>query len=54
MKAQFKYADKLGAKYTLSIGDNELEKGKANLKNMEDGCQVEVSLDEVSNWMHAE
>ena len=54
MKAQFKYADKLGAKYTLSIGDNELEKGKANLKNMEDGCQVEVSLDEVSSWMHAE
>ena len=37
MKAQFKYADKLGAKYTLSIGDNELERGTANLKNMEDG-----------------
>ena len=54
MKAQFKYADKLGAKYTLSIGDNELETGKANLKNMEDGCQVEVSLDEVSNWMRTE
>ena len=51
MKAQFKYADKLGAKYTLSIGDNELERGTANLKNMEDGCQVEVSLDRVSDWM---
>ena len=51
MKAQFKYADKLGAKYTLSIGDNELERGTANLKNMEDGCQVEVFLDRVSDWM---
>lgn len=51
MKAQFKYADKLGAKYTLSIGDNELERGTANLKNMEDGSQVEVSLDRVSDWM---
>lgn len=54
MKAQFKYADKLGAKYTLSIGDNELERGTANLKNMEDGSQVEVSLDRVSDWMRHE
>lgn len=50
MKAQFKYADKLGAQYTLSIGDNELETGRASLKNMQDGSQREVPLGEISQW----
>ena len=34
LKAQMKYADKLGARYTLIIGDSELESGRAQLKDM--------------------
>ena len=29
-----KYADKIGAKFTMVLGDNELQEGKAELKNM--------------------
>ena len=36
LKAQMKYADKIGAKYVLVVGDNELEQGKATLKDMTD------------------
>ena len=45
LKAQMKYANKIGAKYTLIIGDSEIEAGKAQLRNMEDGTQTEVELD---------
>ena len=34
IKAQFKYADKIGAKYVAVIGGNELELGVMNVKNM--------------------
>lgn len=44
LKAQMKYADKIGAVYTLVLGDNELAAGKANLKRMADGQQQEVEL----------
>ncbi|MBR6599091.1 MAG: histidine--tRNA ligase, partial [Oscillospiraceae bacterium] len=32
LKAQMKYANKIGADFTVVIGDNEIESGKANLK----------------------
>ena len=40
-----KYANKLGAEYTLILGDTEVESGKAQLRNMQDGTQTEVALD---------
>ena len=46
LKAQMKYANKLHAAYTLIIGDSEVDSGKAQLRNMENGEQTEVSLDE--------
>ena len=46
IKAQMKYADKIGAKYTLAIGDNEIENGVATIKNMANGVQNEISLGE--------
>ncbi len=46
LKAQMKYADKLGARYTIVVGDNELETGKAQLKDMQSGEQNEVLLDD--------
>ena len=45
LKAQMKYANKIGAAYTLIIGDSEIDAGKAQLKNMSDSSQVEVDLD---------
>lgn len=48
LKAQFKYSDKKNASYTLVIGDNELEKGNAILKNMQTGEQSEISIDNTS------
>ncbi len=46
-KGQFKYADRLGAKYAVVIGDNELETGVATLKDMEKGEQSEVKFDDL-------
>ncbi len=45
LKAQMKYADKLGARFTIVVGDNELETGRAQLKNMATGETDEVELD---------
>ena len=44
IKAQFKYADKIGAKYVAVIGSNELENGVVKLKNMTDGSEEEVEF----------
>ncbi len=49
LKAQMKYADKIGAKYTLVLGDNELEAGKANIKCMATGEQTQISLANISD-----
>lgn len=46
IKAQMKYANKIGSEFTVVIGDNELEANVAQLKCMEDGSQTEVSLTE--------
>ncbi len=46
LKAQMKYANKIGAKYTLIIGDSEIDAGVAQLKNMQDSSQTEVKLSE--------
>ena len=44
LKAQLKYADKKQAKFVITIGDNEIETGKAPLKNMETGESEETDL----------
>lgn len=48
LRASMKYADKLGAKNTLVLGDNEIETGKAKIKNMATGEETEVSLDGIA------
>lgn len=45
VKAQMKFANKLGAQYTMVLGDSEIEENKAKLKNMATGEEVEVQLD---------
>ena len=44
VKAQMKYADKLGADFTMVLGSNEIESGKAQLKNMKTSEKIEISL----------
>ena len=45
IKAQFKYADKIGAKYVAVIGESELLEGAMNVKNMSDGTSEKVAFD---------
>lgn len=45
LRAQMKYADKIGAKFSMVLGDNEIEQGKAVIKNMSNGEQTEIVLD---------
>ncbi len=47
LKAQMKYANKIGAKFSMVLGDNEIESGKAKLKDMEDGTETEIKIDEL-------
>lgn len=45
LRAQMKYADKIGAKFSMVLGANEIEQGKAVIKNMSSGEQTEIVLD---------
>lgn len=49
IKAQMKYANKINSEFTIVIGDNELESGKAVLKSMSDGEQTEVDINAFSD-----
>ena len=44
LKAQMKYADKLLATYAVVLGDNELEAGTAQLKNLRNGQKEDIEL----------
>ncbi len=44
LKAQMKYADKLGVRYVLLLGEAELESGRAIFKEMQSGRQVELPV----------
>lgn len=47
VKAQMKYANKLGADYTVIIGQNEIETETVRLKEMETGVETEVKFVEL-------
>ena len=47
IKAQFKQADRLSARNTVVIGDDEIEKNIVSLKDMESGEQKEISIDDL-------
>lgn len=49
LKAQMKYANKLGAEYTAVIGETELTEGKGKLKRMSDGIETEVAYAELES-----
>lgn len=47
VKAQFKYADKKQAPYTIVIGEDEIRNNEVLLKNMLNGEQEKVKMDQV-------
>lgn len=48
LKAQMKYADKLGAEFTVVLGDDELDSGEAALRRMADGQEEKVRLENMA------
>lgn len=46
LRAQMKYADKINARFTLVLGDNELAEGRADVKNMKTGEKTSILLDD--------
>ncbi len=49
LKAQLKYADRSGARYTVIIGGDELGRGAAAVRDMQSSEQFEVPLDELAS-----
>lgn len=45
LRAQMKYADKIGARFSIVLGDSEIQEKKAKVKNMQTGEQTEISLE---------
>ena len=50
LKAQFKYADKINARFTAVIGGNELAAGVMNVKDMSDSSQHTVAFDRAAEF----
>ena len=48
-KKQFKMADREGAKFVVTIGEDEMKANQVMLKNLSTGEQVQLGLDEVIN-----
>lgn len=53
MKAQMKQADKLGAKYSVILGEDEIAEGVAMLRSMEDSSQAKVPMNQVAEKIKA-
>ena len=49
LKAQFKYADKISAKYALVIGENEIANKQYAVKRLADGKIFETNADGLSD-----
>ena len=54
VKAQMKFADKIGARFSLVIGDSELENNTAQIKNMQTGESANVLLDKIYEYITSE
>ena len=50
IKGQVKQADRLNAKYTIVIGDQELENNSIAIKNMTTGESENIQLDQLINY----
>ncbi len=50
VKSQMKYADKIGAKFSTIIGEDEMVNGVVSIKNMDNGEKTEVSFAELPDF----
>lgn len=50
VKAQMKFANKIGAKNTVILGADEIGRGKAVIKNMDTHEETEVDLDKITEY----
>lgn len=51
VKAQFKYADKISARYAAAIGANEAESGVVKIKEMSTGESSAVKINEIYEYL---
>ncbi len=51
LKAQFKYADKLGVRFVAVIGESELAENAAEVKDMVASSSVRVKFDEIAQYI---
>jgi len=51
LRSQLREADKRGVRYTVILGENELESGKATVRDMKSGDQVDVDLSLLLTWL---
>ncbi|MBO5358056.1 MAG: histidine--tRNA ligase [Clostridia bacterium] len=54
LKAQMKFADKIGATFTMVLGDSEIKSGCARLKNMQSGNETEIKLSNINDELFSE
>ena len=51
LKSQFKYADKIGAKFVIAIGEDEISENKLTVKNMATGEQIKVWSNDIAEYL---
>ena len=54
LKAQMKYADKVKARFSAVIGDDEVKNKKLTLRNMENGDSTDVAFDDIAKIIKGE
>ena len=52
LKAQFKYADKRGARFVAVIGERELEEGAAEVKDMRNSSSERVKFQSLAQYIN--
>ena len=51
VKAQFKAADKSGARWTVVLGADEATRNAVNVKDLRSGEQLEVGREGLAEWL---
>lgn len=53
LKAQMRYADRIGARFVVLLGRSELERGRVAVRFMENSSQQEVDLDQLVSFLQS-
>lgn len=51
LKAQFKYADKKGARFVAVIGESELNEGVAQVKDLRNSFAERIKFEELEKYL---